>query len=211
MKSHIKTIGATNHTKEERDPNDFYATCGSDVERFLDVLKEDGVELNSLIWEPACGKGHISEVLTKKGFNVLSSDIVKRGFFGAKQLDFLEAAPRHVLSASIGSWWKGDIITNPPFKFALGFIERAMERLEVGGKLLLLLPLRYLETKQRFHLFQKFPLKFIYVYSYRIDIGKGGVFNGGNAVAYCWFVWEKGFDGEAVVRFISRKDWLKND
>tara|TARA_R110002167_G_scaffold28830_2_gene96442 strand:+ start:193 stop:798 length:606 start_codon:yes stop_codon:yes gene_type:complete len=195
-KSHIKTLGSSSHTEEVREKDDYYATHPDDVGVFLDKLAKDGEVLSDSIWEPACGQGHISEVLIDRGYNVLSSDLVNRGYGNVG--DFLDQNDE---------LWQGDIITNPPFKIAKEFIEKSMSILRDGNKLILLLPLRYLETKIRYALFQELMPKYCYVYSYRIDIGKSGEFHGGNAVAYCWYVWEQGFCGETTVRFIPRPNW----
>ena len=52
------TLGASNHTNKEREKNDYYATEPRAVELLLD--KET---FSPLIWEPACGEGHIAKVL----------------------------------------------------------------------------------------------------------------------------------------------------
>jgi hypothetical protein len=195
-KNHIKTLGSSNHTEQVREINDYYATNSDDVKIFLDKLQQDGIILKNTILEPACGQGHISNVLIAKGHTVQSSDLIDRGY--GLELDYLTSPLKS---------WQGDIITNPPYNQASKFIYRSMDLLENGGLLLLLLPLRYLETKTRYALFQSFMPKYIYTYSYRIGIGKGGVFEGSNAVAYCWFIWEKGFNKESIIRFIPNPKW----
>lgn len=196
----MKTLGASNHTEDTREEEDYYATCPDDVVVFLDKLSKDGIVLNETIWEPACGQGHISEVLLDRGYNVQSSDLIARGY--GEELDYL---------SSPQTYWEGDIITNPPFKLSSEFIFRSMDLLAAGGYLILLLPLRYLETKTRYKLFQKFMPKLVYAYSYRISIGKSGIFEGGNAVAYAWFIWEKGSDTETMLRFIPSPKWGNNE
>lgn len=70
------------------------------------------------------------------------------------------------------------------------------------------LKLQFLEGKARKALFQKFPPKCIYVASGRLLCAKNGEFEkmkagGGSAVAYAWFVWQKGYTGETVVKWIN--------
>lgn len=195
-KSHIKTLGSSNHTEEARESNDYYATYPADFSIFLDKIKEDGIILKQTIWEPACGQGHISTALYNRGYDVYSSDLIDRGY--GEELDYLSTSKVS---------WKGDIITNPPFKLSSEFIFKSMNLLDDGGYLMLLLPLRYLETKARYRLFQRYMPRYVYAYSYRINIGKGGIFEGGNAVAYAWFVWEKGNEKETVIRFIPSPKW----
>ena len=212
VRGSIKTLGSSAHTQEDRETNDYYATNPDDVIIFLDQIAADGVVLSDSIWEPACGEGHVSSVLLERGYDVLSSDIIDRGFDSAYQFDFIAPLFRHHLSSA---WedniFDGDILTNPPFKHASTFIEQGLKRLKQGGKILLLLPLRYLETKERYYLFHKHPPKFIYVYSYRIKIGKSGNFSGSNAVAYAWYIWEKGNEADPIIKMIPHPKWRDAD
>ncbi|MCQ2609109.1 MAG: hypothetical protein MJ197_10545 [Bacteroidales bacterium] len=54
--------GASNHTEEEREQNDFYATEPKALELLLEMEK-----FSHNVWECACGKGHLSEVLRGGG------------------------------------------------------------------------------------------------------------------------------------------------
>ena len=71
------------------------------------------------------------------------------------------------------------------------------------------LKLTFLEGKARYkELFSKYPPKSVYVFPERVQCAKNADFDrmkecGGSAVAYAWFVWEKGYIGKAVV------DWIK--
>ena len=65
------TLGASNHTEKEREADDFYAT--SPIGTFALLKKE---AFNKKIWEPACGRGHISNVLLSKGYEVFSTDLL---------------------------------------------------------------------------------------------------------------------------------------
>lgn len=68
-------LGARNLAKEEREPNDYYATQPIAVEW---LMKLENLSTN--IWECACGEGHLSKPLLKAGYNVRSTDLVDRGF-----------------------------------------------------------------------------------------------------------------------------------
>lgn len=48
----FKTLGASSHTKEEREENDYYAT---DPDTLIPLLKKE--KINHQIWECACGGG----------------------------------------------------------------------------------------------------------------------------------------------------------
>ena len=70
-----KTLGASSHTKEQRQQDDYYATDP----RSIDCLLEKAHPQKD-IWECACGEGHLSKRLMELGFNVRSTDLVYRGF-----------------------------------------------------------------------------------------------------------------------------------
>lgn len=144
-----------------------------------------------------CGGGHISGVLKRAGYDVRSSDIINRGYADTEILDFLELSNKDIDRPR-------DIITNPPYKYAKEFVEKAIKVSEPGAKIAMLLKLTFLEGKGRRELFDEAPPKYIYVFSSRTKCAKSGDFDGtgSSAVAYGWFVWEVGFTGEPSVRWI---------
>ena len=184
-KSLFSILGASNHSKTEREQNDYYATPPEAVEHLLHLER-----FNNIL-EPACGEGHISEVLKKYGYKVTSSDIIDRGYGEVK--DFAEYTE-----------WKGDIITNPPYKFALDFVKHAIKIIPSGYKIAMFLKIQFLEGKARKKFFMKHPPKTVYVSSSRLSCGKNGDFGKKpDAVCYCWFIWEKGFCGNPIIRWFN--------
>lgn len=104
--------------------------------------------------------------------------------------------------------FNGDIITNPPYKFAKEFVEKAIDLIPEGNKIAMFLKLQFLEGKSRRLLFEKYPPKIIYVSSGRINCCKNGNFEkyarkNSSAIAYAWYIWEKGYKGEPVVRWFN--------
>lgn len=197
-RSYASTLGARNFALEEREEHDYYATDPNSLKVFLVRLEEDNIKLNHYIWECACGEGHLSKVLEEVGYNVYSTDLVNRNY-GISGIDFLNQTKT----------WSGDILTNPPYKYAKEFVEKAMELLKDGNKLIMFLKLQFLEGQKRKKMFEKFPPIYIYVFSTRQRCAMNGDFskytNNGEthgAVAYCWYIWEKGFTGEPVIRWI---------
>lgn len=190
-KSTFVTLGASNHSTTEREDNDFYATDPKALELLLDVE-----EFDPYVWECACGKGHLSEVLKKRGYIVKSTDLINRGY-GEYGVDFLETNGLH----------NGDIITNPPYKYAQQFVEHALSIIPEGRRVAMFLKLTFLESKNRREMFEKYPPKYIYVSSSRLQCALGGDFEkykgNSTAVAYGWFIWEKGFMGEPRVRWFN--------
>lgn len=71
----VGCLGASNHSKEEREENDFYATDPKAAEYLMELE-----ELNKNIWECACGEGHLSKPMLEKGYNVKSTDLIDRKF-----------------------------------------------------------------------------------------------------------------------------------
>ena len=188
-KSLFTTNGDSSHSDTEREANDFYATDPKAVDQLCDL-----VPLNHEIWEPACGMGHISKVLEARGHHVRSTDLIDRGF-GEGNMDFLKQYMP----------WGGDIVTNPPYRLAKEFAEHALELLQDGNKLCMFLKLTFLEGQKRQELFRKHPPKWIYVAVHRLECPMNGEFRqgAGSAVCYAWFIWEKGFHGEPVIRWFN--------
>ena len=187
-----KTLGASNHSEKERQINDYYATEPKAIDLLLAEEK-----FNKNIWEVACSEGHLSERLIAHGYNVKSTDLIDRGY-GVCGVDFLNQVEK----------FDGDIITNPPYKYATSFIYKALEIIPEGNKVAMFLKIQFLEGKARKELFTKHPPKVIYVSSSRLLCAKNGDFDrmrkgGGSAVAYAWFVWEKGFNGDPIIKWIN--------
>ena len=111
--------GASNHSNIEREENDFYATPPIATKTLVNYINEYYPEIKEkVIWECACGKGDISKVLKENGFRVNSTDIIDRGYgVCGEELNFLNFT--HQMNSNI--------ITNPPYKYAQQFVEKAME------------------------------------------------------------------------------------
>ncbi len=185
-------LGASNHSMGDREERDFYATPPLAVRDLMELEKFD-----KNIWEPACGLNHITNILIESGYNVRFSDIVDRS--AEQNIEIYDFLTNKDI-------WEGDIITNPPYKYASEFVEKALETVTEGHKVAMFLKLSFLETKKRYELFQKYPIKKIYVASNRLGCAKNGEFNGkdniASAVCYCWFIWEKGYMGQTTI------DWF---
>lgn len=189
----FKTLGASNHTDKEREENDFYATSPIAI----DKLYKTGELTCKNIWECACGEGHLAKKLIEYGYSVKATDLIDRGY-GEGGVDFLACKDR----------FEGDILTNPPYKYAAEFSLKALDLVPDGNKVFMFLKLTFLEGKKRYdELFSKYPPKKIYVFSQRVLCAKNADFDGmkaggGSAVAYAWYVWEKGYTGDTVVKWI---------
>lgn len=185
--------GDNSHSEDERATGDYYATDPKAVEALLKVEK-----FSPYVWENACGGGHIAEVLKKHGYKVKTSDIVFRGYEGTEILDFLKAKKEDTARD-----FPRDIITNPPYKHAKEFVEKSLDVSMDSTKIAMLLKLTFLESKARRELFKKYPPKTVYVFTERVKCFPNGIDDGkSSAVAYAWFVWEKGFAGNPAIKWI---------
>ena len=136
------------------------------------------------IWEPACGNGAMAQVLRETGQPVEATDLYDRGF-GEIGVDFLKAS-RTV----------ENIVTNPPYNSAEGFVEAGLE--QATHKLCLLLRLAFLEGANRQRkIFAKSPPARVWVFSERITFyPANAVVRGSGTTAYAWFVWDKQSDDQ---------------
>lgn len=175
----------------EREENDFYATNPIALRDFLNVYKE---KINVPVWEPACGQGHLAEELISNGYDVIATDLIDRGY-GDTGVDFLSV---------LNDKHDGDILTNPPFKLAEEFVVKGISQLKNNNKLIMLLKIQFLEGQARKKLFEKYPPKYVYCHSKRQQCSKNADFENLKATTqfYAWFVWEKGYNGETIIRWI---------
>lgn len=185
-------LGASNHTSEYRETNDYYATDPMSLKLFLDRIKKDNLFLHRNIFECACGEGSLSETLKKQGYQVRSSDLINRGYGEVHDFLKIEKAP------------ETDILTNPPYKYAQQFVEHALKIIDDGSYCIMFLKIQFLEGKQRRKLFDKYPPLYIYINSTRQTCYKNGDFSKkfSSAACYCWFVWQKGIKTEPKIRWI---------
>lgn len=183
-----RVIGAHNVSTSDRQVEDFYATDPIAAEWLIKI--ED---LDKSIWECACGQGHLSKVFVKHGYNVKSTDLIDRGY-GVGGVDFLKE----------NGHFNGDIITNPPYKYAEEFIKHALDLIPEGNKVCMLLKVQFLEGKARRKMFEENPPKTVWVSTSRIKHGINGDFSRANSMmAIAWYVWEKGYKGETTLKWFN--------
>ena len=192
-KSTFITIGASNHTDKEREEHDFYATSSEAIDKLLKHFS-----LPKKIWECACGTGCLSERLVEFGHDVVSTDLIDRGYGGVQ--DFFKAGTMPDSCKCI--------LTNPPYKYALEFVLHSLDLLPDGGLCVMFLKTTFLEGQKRYErLYKNMPPKYVLQFSKRVLCAKNGKFaamrnGGGSAVSYAWFVWEKGYNGQTTVKWI---------
>ncbi len=186
-KATFVTLGASSHSTTARQEDDYYATDPITVGELLSVE-----QFNGTIWEPSCGEGHLSKELEKAGYEVVSTDLIDRGY-GTGGVDFFKQ------DKLLGD----NIITNPPYKYAT---EAVKHSIQLGAdKTAMFLKLTFLEGKARNKLFKQYPPKKVWVYSSRRQVAINGdpeMFKKSSAAAYAWFVWEKDYKGTPEIGWI---------
>lgn len=168
------------------DGPDFFPTPAWATHALIDNERFDGE-----IWESACGNGAMSDVLALTGQPVVSSDLFDRGY-GEGGVDFLLSNRR-----------SSNIVTNPPYNSAEGFVEAGLRKAD--RKFALLLRLAFLEgvNRQRTIFSDAAPSR-VWVFSERITFyPAGAVQKGTGTTAYAWFVWDKDASGGTELK------WLK--
>lgn len=168
------------------DGPDFFPTPHWATYALIDNENFDGD-----IWECACGDGAMSVVLERTGNTVVSSDLYNRGY-GDYGIDFLETNRK-----------SKNIITNPPYNAAEGFVKSGLS--SAGQKFALLLRLAFLEgAKRQRTIFSEAPPSRVWVFSERITFYPAGAERkGSGTTAYAWFVWDKDASGATELRWFK--------
>ena len=171
-----------------REKDDFYPTPPSAVYPLLNIERFDGS-----VWEPACGDGAMADAIKDYGYDVVSTDLVDRGY-GKSGVDFL--MEREALA--------DNIMTNPPYKLAQEFIQHAID---LGVKKhVWLLRLAFLEGVKRFNeLYAYNPPARLYVFSKRQTMIRGdhdSAWYGSGKMAFMYAVWDKDHKGNTEL------DWI---
>lgn len=179
-------VSAASVPRRDQQVDGFYPTPPEGTRALLAVETFDGS-----IWECACGAGDMSREFEAAGYEVISTDLVGRGY-GQARIDFLM---EWQLAAE-------NVCTNPPFKLAEQFVRHA---LALGArKVAMLVRLHFLEGIERAELFAEFPPARVWVFPWRLCITPGEVKDdrGGGAIPYAWVIWERGHTGQTVLGWL---------
>jgi hypothetical protein len=179
---------------ENLDP---YFTC---PEAVASLLRLEGERLPQRIWEPACGDGAIVRPLIAAGRDVIASDI--HAYDGRPDdrmvFDYLATPP---FPDSIEG-----IVTNPPYRQAQAFAEKAL--VEAPYVALLVRSNFYVEAAERDAFFAAWPPTRVWLSSRRLPAMHRYRWTGNRVASntpYCWLVWERGMPPSLPQRF----DWRK--
>jgi hypothetical protein len=169
------------------------------IEAVLALLDLERRNMPTLLWEPACGDGAIVKPLRKHGFEVWASDIVDYGCPDSKIKDYLRTR--------IDRPERG-IVTNPPFKLALDFAQKAVHESYYTA---LLLRTNFLESVERLTFFRRTPPSRIWISSRRLPMMHRFGWTGPKAssnTCHAWFIWQT--DRVTGVPIIQWFDWQEH-
>ena len=161
----------TNASAPDREGTDFYPTPDNCTIALINFMKPSK---DKVIWEPACGEGHMSKCLESLGYSVISTTIIDQGF-GLTGVDFLGEMQK-----------RGDlIITNPPFKLAEEFINHSIS---LDVPFAFLLKSQFWHSKRRMSLFNKHKPMAVLPLTWRPDFLFGKK-SGSPTMDCLWTVW----------------------
>jgi hypothetical protein len=180
------TKGNARGSGYKRHETDWYQESAAAADAVIAAEGFDGP-----VWDPAAGGGNIPRRCAAAGIEAVGSDIVDRGA-GFPVMDFVSALDRDRVASYARVNAVSCIFSNPPFKLAVPFVERALEL--VPGKVCVMQRLAWLEGKERRKFFERTHLSHVWVHSGRVSMPPGGmdVEAKGGSVAYAWFVWRPG-------------------
>ena len=180
-KSVFSNIGASSHSKFEREANDYYST---DPLAIRLLHKHNLLDTNVKYWETACGGGRLSNELIRLGYDVISSDLFDRGY-GDVGVDFFKC----------NEVFEGNTITNPPYSFINDWIQHSLKI--TSNKVYIFCRIQTIETVKRYKIFKENPPLLICPFVKRIPCYKGeSTSKNGSAVCYSWFIWDNKIDNE---------------
>lgn len=167
-----------------RHPDDYYATDPHAIRPLFEFF--DWTNGGLTIWENSCGGGSLSTPMVAYGHNVLSTDLVYRGY-GIGGIDFLKP--------SIIETFKFDaIVMNPPYKHHLEFLKKS---LRIAPIVCTFAPLTFLaggDKCGRYEFYQSTPPTQVLIFSDRPRYAKDGDFekHKNGKTDFCWLIWIEG-------------------
>lgn len=160
-----------NASAADRSGTDFYPTPSECTQVIADFMEVEG----KVVWEPACGAGHMARELEAQGATVVATELNYQGY-GYGGIDFLNA----VMPGRVDA-----IITNPPFKLAEQFIKRC-----IGHQVpfAFLLKSQYWHSARRRALFECHRPRAVLPLTWRPDFHFGAK-GGSPTMEVIWTVW----------------------
>jgi hypothetical protein len=179
----------------EREKDDFYPTPPEPTRAFLHA-EIDRLRDFHTIWEPAAGDGAMVREMETVGLAVRTSDLIDRG---------CDADIRSFYDFPVAP--SPAIVTNPPFvecgwgNGKARWLKHALDTLDVEY-MALLMNWSWPSAGGLAPFYAAHPPARVYLMRWKIDFtGQGAppMLNG-------WFVWDRAWTGETVLRMLDRKD-----
>jgi hypothetical protein len=194
MSSPNRSTAVMQRRKVAPDSLDYFPTPPFATRALCEFLKGEIFDLGNLVcWEPACGEGHMVRPLREYFAEVIASDA------------HCYRDDHEIFDFTLARFERrGDdrpdfIVTNPPFKLALDFIDNALQVARVG--VAMLVRGAFLESENRYErLWSKRPPSYVLQFSDRVMMLEGRLVRRGgedpqtgrkvtSATSYCWLVW----------------------
>lgn len=160
---------------------DYYVTPINEIEKFLKNISIDGK-----ILDPCAG----GDSINKMSYPVALKNIY--GDIDITTLDIREDSLAEIKANYLNYNCKNQydvIITNPPFNQAFEIIKKALDDVKDGGKVIMLLRLNFLGSKERNKWLLNNPPSEIWVHTKRMSFIKG---KGTDSIEYAHYIWVKG-------------------
>jgi hypothetical protein len=177
-----------------REENDFYPTP-PEVTRAL--LQCEGHRLKAFdgVWESAAGDGVMADIIEQDGHKVRRSDLIDRGC-NADLVDYFRVSQAPYKAQ----------VTNPPYceiNARDGKGRWLTHGFDIGCEYIaLFLNWDWPAAKGLSHILERHPISRVYVCRWKVDFTGKGAPPQRNA----WFVWDKDWSGETVLRFLDKSD-----
>ena len=164
---------------EPHDSLDDFPTPPWATRALCEKMDQIGLPMRGFAREPTANRGHMVKPLQEYFRSVEASDIHDYGA-GYPVRDYLFGPEPDPVD------WT---VTNPPFRLAEQFIERARVTSDKGCAFIL--RSAFLEGVGRYErLFEKSPPAYVFQFTERVVMHKGKLSaKGSTATAYCWLVW----------------------
>lgn len=160
------------------------------------MLQDGIINKNDVIYEPCCGAGAITDVLEQAGFqNVMASDIQTGEFIkGERGIDVCDISD-NVCDV---------VFTNPPYnRMTKDNMLAEFQRIS-RKKVILLLNIFFLSSKERKKMLENSHLQHVYIHSDRVTMypyGEEKPKNGGTKM-FAWFIWDIEYKGLPTFNWI---------
>lgn len=191
-------MSATNRGSNVRNKDDYYITPEWAILKFLEnySLDRDGI-----IFEPSAGNGAFIKALRKKKYynTIISNEIRKEERSNLKIIsdicyfrDYLDT--QNFINEDFRYQVK-TVITNPPYKYAIEFIENSLY-LFPNAEIIMLLRINFFGAQKRYDFWQRNMVTDLHVLSKRPSFREDG---GTDATEYAYFIWNGKGGGIKVI------------